>query len=135
MNRTIRVFFSLMTLSLIILYGSWLPQKLLLRSELLALGLIYLAMLWIPESWWTVARHTLAVFLVITLVSLFHLSSPSFTIPESLLLIPLVLLLAREQERHQRYLVALAMLTLVVMCLMAPTGSFLLSVLPVVIAL
>jgi signal transduction histidine kinase len=135
MNRTIRVLFSLTTLSLIILYGSSLPQTLLLQSELLALGLIYLAILWIPESWWTVARHTLAVFLVITLVSLFHLSSPSSTIPESLLLIPLVLLLAREQERHPRYFVALAVLTLVAMSLMAPTGTFLLNVLPVVIAL
>jgi signal transduction histidine kinase len=135
MNRSIRVLFSLMTLSLIILYGSSLPQALLLRSELLALGLIYLAILWIPESWWTVARHTLVVFLIISLVSFFHLSSPSSPIPESLLLIPLVLLLAREQERHQRYFVTLAVFTLVAMSLMAPMGTFLLNVLPIVIAL
>lgn len=135
MNRYIRAFFFLTTLSLIILYGSSLQQSFLSWGELFALVLIYLAILWIPESWWTIARHTLAVFLVITLVSILYLSNHNLGFPESLLLIPLVLLLAREQESHQRYFVALAVLTLAVMCLMAPKTTFLVNVLPVVIAL
>lgn len=135
MNRYVRVFFSLTTLSLIILYGSLLERSLLIWSGLLALGVIYLTMLWLRESWWTLAKHALAVLLAIALVSVLQLSSPNSRFPESLLLIPLVLLLAREQERHQRYFVVLAVLTLTAMCIMAPTTTFLVTVLPVVIAL
>ncbi len=135
MNRYIRSLFSLTTLALIVLYGLSVQQTLLTWICLSALILSYLMIIWYPESWWNLAKNVLAVSLVIILVTALHQSSRSAAIPGSLLLIPLILLLAREQHDHRGFFVALAGITMVVMWILAPTAAFVWTVLPVVIAL
>ena len=135
MNRYIRSFFSLTTLALIVLYWLSSRQSLLSWSCLVALTLIYLALIWIPQSWWTLVKHVLAVSLITALVIALHLSVRSTTVPESLLLVPLVLLLAREQQDHRGFFVGLAVAVMVVMSIIAPVPAFTVTVMPVVIAL
>jgi signal transduction histidine kinase len=135
MNRTIRIAFTLTTLALLVFYGYSLPPSRAAWSLLAALGLIYLAVIWLPEERWTWKSHVLSMCLVLGVVIPLHLSLPASAPPESLLLIPFVLLLAREQEERQRYLPVLAMISMVVMCILTPETAFLLSVMPVVIAL
>jgi signal transduction histidine kinase len=135
MNRTIRIVFSLTTLALIILYGKALPPSPLLQGILFALGLIYVAILWFPEERWTLKRHVLSLCLVLAAVILLHVSLPPTAPAESLLLIPFILLLARERYERQRYLLVLALISMAAMCILTPEAAFLVSVMPVVIAL
>jgi len=135
MSRTIRSLFSLTTLVLILLVGRSLEQTLLAWGSLVAMALIYLMIIWIPQIWWTRLKYAMAVSLLMALASLLYLSNRSSNIPGGLLLVPLVLLLAREQQRFRWFLVALAAVTMAAMCLLAPDISFTWTVLPVVIAL
>jgi signal transduction histidine kinase len=135
MNRTIRIVFSLTTLALIFLYGKTLPPSLLFRGTLFALGLVYMAILWFPEERWTLKKHVLSLCLVLAAVILLHFSPPPAAPAESLLLIPFILLLARERDERQRYLLVLAFISMAVMCILTPEVAFLVSVMPIVIAL
>jgi signal transduction histidine kinase len=134
MNKYIRIAFSLTTLALIFFYGRSSGQSLLLRGDLFLLALGYLFIIWIPDGWWTYGKHILCTCLVISAVVVLHELVPATAPSESLLLIPLVLLLGRERE-HQRHLVFLAAIAMAVMCILAPQTAFLVTVMPVTVAL
>ncbi len=135
MNRFIRSLFSLTVMALIVLFGLSIQKTFLAWGALIALALLYSMFVWIREAWWTSLKYVLAVSVTILLVAGLHGTASSTTIPESLLLIPLLLLLAREQQNDQSLFVALAVVTVIVMAILAPTAAFNWVVLPVSLAL
>ncbi|MGD8406618.1 MAG: sensor histidine kinase [Anaerolineales bacterium] len=135
MSRFIRSLFSLTTFGLIVLFGLSIKQTFLIWGYLVALLIIYLAIVWIPEAWWTPIKHILAVSIVVVLVVALNLSASVNTFPTSLLLIPLVLLLARDQQSNQFFIITLVVITMLVMVILAPRTSFIWAVLSVTGAL
>ncbi len=136
MNRKIAVLFSLVTLALILLAGRAQLQTLQVWSCLAILALIYLAVIWTPPSWWTRGKYILAVSLATGLVAAVYLINPrDAEIPASLLLVPFILLLARDQLRFRGFVEILAVAMLVVMGILAPNATFIWVVFPVVISL
>ena len=136
MNHYVRVLFSATTLGIIAVIGRSLQRAPLVWGCLVALGLVYLATIWAPENWWGRAKYTLAVSLVIGLTVILRLANPGRqAIPIALSLVPLALLLAREQGSLRRFTLGLAILTMAAMLVLAPSAAFAWTVLPVVIAL
>jgi signal transduction histidine kinase len=136
MNRYVRVLFSATTLGIIAVIGRSLQRAPLVWGCLVALAFVYLVMIWAPESRWGRAKYALAVLLVIGLTVILRLANPGRqAIPIALSLVPLALLLAREQGSLRRFTLGLAILTMAAMLVLAPSAAFVWTVLPVVIAL
>ena len=136
MNGYVRVLFSATTLGIIAAIGRPLQRAPLVWGCLVALALVYLVMIWAPESRWGRAQYALAVALVIGLTVIVRLANPgNQPIPSALLLAPLVLLLAREQGRFRNFTLGLAILTMAVMLVLEPAAPFAYTVMPVIIAL
>lgn len=136
MSPLIRSLLSAMTLVLIVLYGISLPPAPLAWGSLIALASVYLVMIWFPLDRWTRARYVLAAGLVIGLVGtllLSHLGGSDLL--GDLLLVPLILLLGREQGEPRRAAMLLAALALAAMFAMASGAPYIWTLLPVVAAL
>ena len=124
-----------MTLTLLGLFGRSQSTP-LVWIILIIMGLAYLTIIWIPLGWWTRLKYTLAALGVNLLVfSLFVLTQGRNEFPANLLLVPLILLLGREQHQYRWFLVGLAATCLVVLAALAPTQEFVWSVVPVVAAM
>jgi signal transduction histidine kinase len=134
MNKYVRSLLSIAVLALLILYGLSVKPALLAWGGLGIILLIYLVMIWVRSDWWTRARYAISACLVIALLLLLSLFNGRNAYGWSLLL-PLVMLLAREQQKYQRFVALLAAVTLVVMVFILPTYASALEVVPVVIAL
>src|SRR4051794_28428560 len=123
MNPYIRGLLSAATLALVAFYGWSIQPHLLTWGALVALASLYQVMLWARQNWWTRARYTAIACLVLALtlvIFLFGGSDPD----ASALLIPLVLLLAREQEDYRRLAMGLAAVTLVIMAAVTRLSPF-----------
>jgi signal transduction histidine kinase len=134
MNKYVRSLLSIAVLALLILYGLSVKPTLLTWGGLSIMLLIYLVMIWVRPDWWTRARYALLACPVIALLLLLSLFNGRNTIGWSLLL-PLVMLLAREQQKYRNFAALLAAVTLVVMVVILPTYASALEVVPVVVAL
>ncbi len=134
MNRYVRSLLSIATLALIMLYGLSVKPTLLTWGGLSIILLIYLVMTWVRPGWWTRARYALSACPVIALLLLLSLFNGRNSYGWSLLL-PLVMLLAREQQKYRNFASLLAAVTLLVMVVILPAYEYALSVVPVVIAL
>src|SRR6266581_397750 len=134
MNRFIRSLLSIATLALVMLYGLTLKPTLVTWSVPTIILLVYLVMIWVHPEWWTPPRYALSACSVIALTLLLFLFNGRNTYGWSLLL-PLVLLLAREQQKYRRFAALLAAVTLVVMVVILPTYASALEVVPGMITL
>jgi signal transduction histidine kinase len=115
MNLYIRSLLSPVTLVLVMLYGFSLKQTPLMWSLLAIILLTYLMMTWVRQSWWTCTKYALSACLVMALICILRLCY-GITIYGGTLLIPLILLLAREQQQGYRRVTALlAAMTMAVM--------------------
>jgi signal transduction histidine kinase len=99
---------------LYLLYGP------IFKDGLTLILLIYLLIAWIPNGWWTRAKYTLAVCLVIVLILILHRYNGQNSYDSSLL-IPLVLLLAKEQQDNRRFMALLAIMTMAILVAISPT--------------
>jgi signal transduction histidine kinase len=136
MNHTIRYLFSATTLVFLMLYGLAQQPSFKIWIGLIAMALIYLLIIWMPPTWWTRGKYLLVVAPVIAIAAIIYLSrNASIRFPSGLLLVPLVLLLAREQQNLRWFATILAILTMVAICLLGPTSLMLWTFLPVTIAL
>jgi len=136
MNPFIRSLFSATTLLLIALYAFSLPQNPLGWICLALMAMLYLALIWFALEWWTPARNILAVVLMIALAGILFLSHPgSSDLPTGLLLIPLILLMAREQGDQRTLAMLLAVLTMAALVALAYNAAYIWTLLSVVIAL
>lgn len=123
MNPYIRGLLSAATLVLVAFYGWSIQPHLLTWGALVALASLYQVMLWARQNWWTRARYAAIACMVIALtlvIFLFGGGDPD----ASALLIPLVLLLAREQEDYRRLAIGLAAVTLVMMAAFTRLAPF-----------
>ena len=135
MNIYVRSLLSLATLALVTLYGLSLRQTPLAWSALAAILLIYLVMIWVHQSWWTRTKYALFVCLLLALTLILYLFNGRGIFDASLL-VPLVMLLAREQQQHYRhYTTMLAAMTIAVMFAVSYTSPFVWPLLPAVITL
>ena len=136
MNPFIRNLFSATTLLLVALYALSIPHDPLAWSLLSCMALLYLGIIWLPLSWWTPARYVLGVSLMIALAGILILMLPSsHDLTSGLLLVPLILLLAREQGQQRSLATLLAVLTMVAMVGLAYGSAYTWTLLAVVIAL
>lgn len=136
MNPVIRNLFSATTLLLLALFGISLPQNPLTWSCLIAVALIYLGLIWLPLGWWTTARYILVASLVIALAGVLFLTRPGGSeLPNGLLLIPLILLLAREQGEQRSLATVLAVISIAAMAVLTVGAAYIWTLLSVVIAL
>ncbi len=135
MNIYVRSLLSLATLALVTLYGLSLRQTPLAWSALAAILLIYLVMIWVNQLWWTRTKYALFVCLLLALTLILYLFNGRGIFDASLL-VPLVMLLAREQQQHYRhYTTMLAAMTIAVMFAVSYTSPFVWPLLPAVITL
>ncbi len=135
MNIYVRSLLSLATLVLVTLDGSSLQQTPLAWSVLAVIVLIYLVMIWVRQCWWTRTKYALSVCLLMALTLILHLFNVGNSYVGSLL-VPLVLLLAREQQQHYRQFTAiLAALTIAVMFALSFPSPLAFALLPGVITL
>lgn len=136
MNPFIRNLFSATTLLLVALYALSIPQDPLAWGLLACMAVLYLGIIWLPLNWWTPARYVLGVSLMIVLAGVLVLMLPSsHDLTSGLLLVPLVLLLAREQGEQRNLAALLAVLTMVAMVGLASGAAYTWTLLAVVIAL
>lgn len=134
MNAYVRALFSLATLALLVFYGWTLHPAPPMWGLLAVTCLLYQAMIWTRESWWTRPRYAVAVGLALTLalaVSLFD----GGQVYASVLLIPPVLLLAREQREHRHLATSLAAAMMVAMLALSRLAPFAFTLLPGVLTL
>jgi signal transduction histidine kinase len=133
-NPYVRALFSAATLATIALYGWTLQPALPLWGLLAAMCLLYQAMIWTGESWWTRPRYAVFVSLALALalaVSLFD----GGQVYASVLLIPPVLLLAREQGEYRRLATGLAVATMLAILVLSRLSPFAFTLLPGVLTL
>ena len=140
MNSYVRILFTAATIAMIVLFGRIMQLGFLGWASLFSLGLVYLTLIWVSMAWWTRLKYGLATVLVISLTAGLHFASLTTVasaagFPAALLLVPLILLLAREQGEARGFTIALAGLGLLAMGLLSPTPSFAWIALPVVFAL
>ena len=120
MNHYIRLLFSVM-LPVFFLFDGIVVQRSRLAWCLLALILLlYLLIVWTDQSWWTRTKYGLTVGLAIMLTLIIHRYNGGNGYDSSLL-IPLVLLLAKEQRDRRLFTAVLAIITMVVLIIIAPT--------------
>src|SRR6266566_5624626 len=134
MNIYVRSLLSLATLVLVTLDGRSLQQTPLTWSVLAVIMLIYLVMIWVRQSWWTRTKYVLAVCLLMALTLILHLFNGGNSYVGSLL-VPLVLLLAREQQHYRQFTAILAALTIAVIFALSFPSPLAFALLPGVITL
>lgn len=87
-------------------------------------------MVWVRQDWWTLTKYVLAVCIVSALICTLRLLS-SINLYGSMLLIPLVALIAKEQRKRFRYFtILLAFITSLVIFAISYPSSFIFSLLP-----
>ncbi|HEU0028670.1 MAG TPA: sensor histidine kinase [Ktedonobacterales bacterium] len=129
MSSNVRGLLSLVTLALIALYGWTLRPGPLAWGALVALGLMYLCAVWARENWWTGATYAVFTGLAIALAGAISLASGSAY--ASALLIPPIMLLAREQRRELRAVaLLLAVMTMAAMLGLTRFSPLAFSLLP-----
>ena len=129
MPISIRSLFSPVTLAFVMLYGLSLPQAPLTWSLLALILFTYLVMIWVSQSWWSRTKYAMSAFLVCGLIGILRLLY-GIDIYGSILLIPLVLLLAREQQpRYRRFTTLLAAMTIAVLFAISYPASYVFQVL------
>ncbi|MGO8947006.1 MAG: sensor histidine kinase [Ktedonobacterales bacterium] len=138
MNQYVRILFSIM-LPVFFLFDGILAQRSLLAwCGLAIILLLYLLIVWTDQSWWTRTKYALAVGLAITLTLIIHRFNGGNGYDSSLL-VPLVLLLAKEQRNHRRFTTVLAIVTMGVIISIAPTYAlalwWIVSVIPVYLSI
>src|SRR5262245_4276872 len=126
MNPYIRTILSAATLTLIALYGWSVQPSFLTWSALGAMASLYLVMIWARQDQWTHARFAAIACLVIALTLVAFLSEGGDA-DASLLLVPLIALLAKEQEDYRRLAMGLAAVTLTMMAALTRLAPFLLA--------
>src|SRR6266536_2169619 len=134
MNIYVRSLLSLATLVLVTLDGRSLQQTPLTWSVLAVIMLIYLLMIWVRQSWCTRTKYVLAVCLLMALTLILHLFNGGNSYVGSLL-VPLVLLLAREQQHYRQFTAILAALTIAVIFALSFPSPLAFALLPGVITL
>lgn len=134
MNRYIRILFSTATLALMLLYGLSSKVSMLTWGGLTIILLIYLVMIWVHPNWWTRNRYILLTASVTVLVLLLSLEGGK-TAYLWYLLLPLALLLAKEQQKYWRLAALLTIATLASIIMVLPDYTNALEVLPEVLAL
>ncbi len=119
MSMYVRIPFSLTSGGLVLLAGLSLHATFLLWPVLSLILLSYLFMTWQRQNWWTHTRYALLTGLILMFICILRLSYGA-NLYYGYLLIPLVLLLAKEQQqRYSRFatlLAAIAVLALFAMC-------------------
>jgi len=135
MNPLIRSLFSATTLVLIALFGVSLPQNPLTWGCLVVMAFIYIGLIFLPLEWWTQFRYILAVSLMIALAAVLLIQPGGGELPSGLLLVPLVLLLAREQGDLRLLTTILAVLSMAAMVILSMRTAYIWTLLSVVIAL
>ncbi len=106
MSIYIRIPFSLTTGGLVLLAGLSLRSVPLQWGGLILLLLIYLSMIWLRQDGWTYTRYMLFTVLLLVLIGILRLSY-GINLYCGYLLVPLVLLLAKEQQQRYRHFAAL----------------------------
>jgi signal transduction histidine kinase len=134
MNPYVRTLLSAATLTLIALYGRSVPLHLLTWGALLAIASLYLVITWARQDWWTRIRFAAIPCLVLALTFVVFLSEGGDP-NAGLLLVPLLLLLAKEQEDTRRLAMGLAAVTLLVMAALTRLAPFAFSLLVGVLTL
>jgi signal transduction histidine kinase len=122
-NPYVRGLLSLATLALIALYGWTLQPGPLTWGALVVMALLYQVMILARQDWWTRGRFVAVVCLLIALALVVSLSDGGDPYA-SVLLIPLLLLLAKEQEEYRRLAMWLAVVTLVTMAGLSRLAPF-----------
>jgi signal transduction histidine kinase len=122
------------TLTLIALYAGTVHRDLLTWGALVALASLYQVMTWARQDWWTHTRFAAIACLVIALTFVVFLSEGGEP-NASLLLVPLILLLAKEQEDYRRLSMGLTAVSLVAMAALTRLAPFTASLLAGVLTL
>jgi signal transduction histidine kinase len=133
-NPYIRTLFSAATLALIVLYGWTLRPAAPVWGLLVAMCLLYQATILARESWWTHPRYAVFVVLALALTLAVSLVDGD-QVYASVLLIPPVLLLAREQGEYRRLATSLAAATMLAMLALSRLSPFAFTLLPGVLTL
>jgi signal transduction histidine kinase len=138
MNIYIRILFSTLLPVFFIFDGILARWSPLAWCGLAIILLLYLLIIWTDQSWWTRTKYALAVCLAIALTLVIHQSNGGNGY-DSGLLIPLVLLLAKEQRDQRRFTVVLAIITMAVIIVITPTSTlalvWLVSVIPLYVSI
>src|SRR5690242_6962796 len=122
MSWQIRSLASVLTGAIVALYGILLKQGLLEWSTLVAIALVSLVMIWVHQPWWTRLKYALLVGLLIVLTLLLALFNTWYPY-SSVLLLPLVLVLARDVQRYPRFTALLAAVTMAAMAALASLSA------------
>jgi signal transduction histidine kinase len=120
MNHYIRLLFSVMLPVFFLFDGIVVQRSRLAWCPLALILLLYLLIVWTDQSWWTRTKYGLTVGLAIMLTLIIHRYNGGNGYDSSLL-IPLVLLLAKEQRDRRLFTAVLTIITMVVLIIIAPT--------------
>ncbi len=135
MSIYVRIPFSLTTGGLVLLAGLSLHSVPLQWGVLLLLLLIYLFMAWLRQDWWTHTRYALFTGLLLVLIGILRLSY-GINLSCGYLLVPLILLLAKEQQqRYRRFAALLAAITFLALFAICYPSAFVFQLLPYIIVL
>ncbi|GCE28816.1 sensor histidine kinase YxjM [Dictyobacter alpinus] len=129
MSWQIRSMTSILTLAIAILYEIFLKQTFLEWCVLCASLLLSLFMIWIHQSWWSRTRYIVATGLLIAFM-LIHSFFNAWSPYSSLLLLPLVLVLARDVHRYPRLTTILAVVTIAAMLVISSTSNLTFTLMP-----
>ncbi len=119
MNRYVRLLFTILLPPSFYLSGILAGQTLWSWAGFALLFLLYMPLVWLEREWWTYAKYLLVVGLAWSLV-LGMRCLDSHSTYDSLLLVPLVLLLVKEQGDQRYFTGTLALITLAVMIAISP---------------
>jgi signal transduction histidine kinase len=129
MSWRIRGMTSMLTIAIVTLYGGFLREIPLEWGALIAILIISLVMIWVRQFWWTRTKYALSVGLLIVLtlvLSLFNAWDPY----SSALLIPPVLVLARDVQKYPRFTAMLAAVAMAVMFAISYASGLAFALLP-----
>ncbi|QBD80767.1 sensor histidine kinase [Ktedonosporobacter rubrisoli] len=135
MSIYIRILFSLTIGGLVLLSGFSLRPVPLQCGVLILLLLTYLCMIWLRQDLWTHTRYVLLTALLLALVGILRLSY-GINLYYGYLMIPLVLLLAKEQQQeYRRFAALLAAITVLALFAICYPSTFVFQVLAYTIVL
>lgn len=120
MNRYIRMLFTILLPPSFYLSGILAGQAFWSWGVLAILFLLYMLLVWLEREWWTRTRYLLVVGLAWALILVMRFLDSSSTY-DSVLLVPLVLLLIKEQGDQRYFTGGLTLATLAFMLVIAPT--------------
>ena len=120
MNRYVRILFTILLPPSFYLSGVLAGQALWSWGGFAILYLLYMPLVWLEREWWTRTRYLLVVGLAWALVLAMRFFDSHSTY-DSVLLVPLVLLLVKEQGDERYFTGGLALATLAFMLVIAPT--------------